>query len=148
LRPQARQAGVEIGCADVDPSERLWGDPDLLLQVLMNLGLNAIQAGQHRGPVRIGCRLGENGAGTLLVEDRGSGVAEADRARLFTPFFTTKLDGTGLGLTVSADLVERHGGKLWLEPRKSGGTRAGLDLPGQPAVQAVQTTTAPEAAHA
>lgn len=133
VRPEARQISVEVELGDVDESGEIYVDRQLLLQVLVNLLRNALQAGPHGGPIRVGYTpLGNPpGACRISVEDHGRGVPEEILGHLFTPFFTTKPDGTGLGLNVSAQLIEKHGGKLWLESRSSGGTRACIELPGR-----------------
>ncbi len=108
-------------------------DPDQLRQVLWNLLLNAAQALQPGGPggtISLRCGPdGERGA-RLEVEDDGPGVAEADRARLFTPFFTTKAGGTGLGLATVHRIVEAHGGSVEVEAAAPHGARFTVRLPG------------------
>ena len=77
------------------------------------------------------CEIERDGAvARVTISDRGEGVsAEAD-ARLFQPFFTTKNSGgMGLGLAISRDIVERHGGEIGLSPREGGGTVAWVSLP-------------------
>ena len=63
------------------------------------------------------------------VEDEGSGIPESAREQIGTPFFTTKPDGTGLGVALSRHFVARHGGSLQLRPRAETGTRARVVLP-------------------
>lgn len=140
-RPQARVAGVEIELEADDAT--FHADPDLLLQVLLNLLRNAIQAHPHHGPIRLRFAALAGGASRFIVEDSGCGIEAGNLQRLFTPFFTTKPDGTGIGLTVSANLIEKHGGHLWLAQRAEGGTRACIELEGQRGAP----TPAPQAAH-
>ncbi|XYH97151.1 ATP-binding protein [Sorangium sp. So ce1128] len=64
------------------------------------------------------------------VLDRGAGIPEGARERLFEPFFTTRRDGTGLGLAVCYGLVTAHGGAIRAEPRPGGGSQFVIDLPG------------------
>jgi signal transduction histidine kinase len=65
-----------------------------------------------------------------MIFDRGSGVSAEAGARLFQPFFTTKKSGgMGLGLAISRDIIERHGGEIGLSPREGGGTIAWVTLP-------------------
>jgi signal transduction histidine kinase len=107
------------------------GDAHALKQVLLNLLLNAAQAIDGRGG-HVWLRL-EEAAGRLQVEtaDDGPGVPPEIADRIFEPFFTTKPEGqgTGLGLFTSAEIVRRHGGRLWIEPRPGGGAVFGFDLP-------------------
>ena len=93
-------------------------------QVVFNLLRNAIEAVAGMGNrARLHLRLHrQGGAAVLEVSDNGSGVAPDLRPRLFTPFTTTRADGTGLGLALSQRLVERAGGEIALVEGTSGAT--------------------------
>jgi signal transduction histidine kinase len=69
----------------------------------------------------------------ITVDDTGPGIPEELRASIFDPFFTTKQRGTGLGLAVTRDIVEAHGGAIACEARAAGGTRFRITLPAPPA---------------
>lgn len=106
-------------------------DPVLLRHALFNLIQNAAQA-DPRGPVRVAldAAMCEGIAGwQLSVADRGPGIAPEVVARLFTPFFSTRPGGTGLGLSVAHHITVRHGGELWAEDNPGGGVRFVLWLP-------------------
>jgi two-component system sensor histidine kinase HydH len=104
VRAAAGDAQVEL---DVQPIT--WPlDRDRMRQVLANLIENAIAAGP---PVRISARV-ERDQLILAIADRGPGVPEADRERIFEPFFTGKTQGTGLGLAIARRIVEGHGGRI------------------------------------
>lgn len=119
--------------------ENVWGeqrldcDPSQIRQVVLNLLQNACQAAvAYQGEAaRVDLRLetADDGSLCLLVDDNGPGVPPADRAKLFTPFFTTKDHGTGLGLAVSHTLVNLHGGHLDVTDAPRGGARFRLILP-------------------
>lgn len=119
------------------PSEmEAWADPDRLQQVLLNLAKNAVEASPAGADVQLAWEA--RGAaisapclpGVLFrVEDRGSGLRPEQRARAFEPFYTTKGEGTGLGLSLSHAIVEQHGGRLLLEEGPGRGTVALLELP-------------------
>ncbi|HVO29524.1 MAG TPA: ATP-binding protein, partial [bacterium] len=103
-------------------------------QVLLNLLLNALDATPMGGTVRIAtARIDAPdefaGGARVLVEDSGSGLSAEAEARLFTPFFSTKSRGTGLGLAVSRSIVEEHRGKIDIRNRPEGGTRAQVLFP-------------------
>jgi len=103
--------------------------PDGLTQVLVNLLNNARQACPSGSTVTVSTRV-ENGAIHIDVDDEGPGIPKELSDRVFEPFFTTKSDGqgTGLGLSVSRQIVERFGGALTYEPRRSGGSRFTITL--------------------
>jgi signal transduction histidine kinase len=65
----------------------------------------------------------------LTVADRGPGVPDSARRRIFDPFFSTKSRGTGLGLAVSKQIIDEHNGRIRLLPRRGGGTRVVIELP-------------------
>ena len=112
----------------------LMVEPGPLGQVVLNLVLNATQAMRGMGTLRIvtrRCRLdGGNGA-ELAVTDNGPGIAPEILPRIFEPFFSTKGQtlGTGLGLSVSYGIVERHGGRIHVESRPGDGTTFRVVLP-------------------
>lgn len=108
----------------------LFVDPHMIEQVITNLLLNAIQATQQGGTITLRTKL----AGDMCeieVADTGSGIAPDVRPHIFDPFFTTKRtgEGTGLGLSVSLGIVERHGGQLSVESEEGQGTLFTITLP-------------------
>jgi len=112
------------------PEVTLTADPDQLEQLLINLVRNAADAASETGGgVRILWALDRPARQLeLCVEDDGPGLPQT--ANLFVPFFTTKLQGSGIGLVLSRQIAEAHGGSLSLENRPSGaGCRATLRLP-------------------
>ena len=115
LTAQARREGKRLlGALGAEP---LWieADPEQLKQVLLNLALNGLDAVARGGTVRV--RTGSNGAvAELYVDDDGHGIPAEIRSRIFEPFFSTKPPerGTGLGLSLCADLVRENGGEIQL----------------------------------
>ncbi len=97
-----------------DSAVSLRGDADRLRQVLLNLGLNAVQAMQGRGELNFVVSKLPDGGAELRVIDNGPGFSSQSRQSLFRPFYTTKASGTGLGLLVSRRIIEKHGGTLIL----------------------------------
>jgi two-component system NtrC family sensor kinase len=93
---------------------------------------NAREAMPQGGPIEV--RVAAEGMSVVIdVNDRGGGVPEEIRARVFTPFFSTKGEGTGLGLAITKHIVEAHGGTVTCEPREHGGTTFRIALPIAPA---------------
>ena len=108
-------------------------DKLLLKRVLANLVENGIHAGQEAGGaggVVVSWRAETDGV-TIAVDDRGKGVADSDRDKIFEPYVTTKATGTGLGLAISRKIAIEHGGELALAPGRAptGGARFVVTLP-------------------
>jgi nitrogen fixation/metabolism regulation signal transduction histidine kinase len=114
VRRAASLHGARVAVENA-PDVRLEVDPDQIEQVLINLIRNAVEAaGEEGGGVRVRWRTA-NGALQAEVEDDGPGLARTDN--LWVPFFTTKPGGTGIGLVLSREIVENHGGTISLENR-------------------------------
>ena len=132
LAPDAHRAGIGVGlCAANDPCG-IEADKVQVEQVFLNLVRNAIEAAgaavgspQDRDRWRAEARARREGGGIRY----GSRDPEGSRDSLFTPFFTTKPDGTGLGLSLSRTIVEAHGGRLTLECGRPGRTTFSMELP-------------------
>jgi signal transduction histidine kinase len=110
------------------PRIEIAADGDQLDQLLINLVRNATDASlETGGGVRVGWNTDSDFV-EVFVEDDGPGLSNT--ANLFVPFFTTKPGGSGIGLVLSRQIAEGHGGSLWLENRKDArGVRARLRLP-------------------
>jgi signal transduction histidine kinase len=131
LRPEVERQGVAIDTAGTEPWPLLRVDPEQIEQVLLNVLLNAIQASPRGATVRIR-RHEEAGQVIMDIVDEGPGIPEELRARVFQPFVTTKAKGTGLGLAVSARIVNSHGGSIDVRPDPAGGTCVSIRLPHAP----------------
>jgi PAS domain S-box-containing protein len=119
------QLELELG-----PVPVVMGRPAELNEVITNLVLNAIDAMPKGGTLRIRTRLGDHRHAMITVADTGMGMSEEVRKKVFDPFFTTKgEEGTGLGLSVSHSIVERHGGDLKVDSRAGEGTTFTITLP-------------------
>jgi nitrogen fixation/metabolism regulation signal transduction histidine kinase len=105
---------IRIETSVEPPSLELMADPDLVEQIIINIGANAIQAldGREDGLVEISGRMGERGAVVIEVADNGPGIADSAIGRVFTPFFTTKTGGTGIGLSLARQIMRLHGGDV------------------------------------
>ena len=146
-RLQARKLGVRVDVHYEERLPRVLCDRTLVEQVLLNLARNAMQAMDlpelservlHLRVARARA-VGESGDTPdkadvrrwveFSVADRGAGISEEVAARLFTPFFTTRPDGMGLGLSLCRTVVEQHGGALVFEPQRPRGTVFRFTLP-------------------
>src|SRR5437868_160659 len=120
--------------AEVDSDGgRVWADRVQLLQVFLNLTLNAFEAMSAMRPDarRLVIHAGSNGNGEIVVSvrDSGSGFPEGMVEQLFEPFFSTKAEGTGMGLAISRSIIEAHGGTLSGENCDNGGACFTVCLP-------------------
>ncbi len=109
----------------------VWGDPQLLERALRNVLANAIEAQRIAGcqaPVEARLVSGELGI-EVMIEDRGEGLSPEVAERLFDPFFTQREGGVGMGLALTRRIVLLHAGRIELENRAEGGTRATLWIP-------------------
>ena len=104
------------------------GDREQIRQVLLNLALNAAAAAGPTGSMTVSCHVDAH-AVTCVVSDSGPGFSDEDVANFGTPFYTTRDEGTGLGLATSLRIVEDHGGRLYPEPGPEGGGRVAMSLP-------------------
>ena len=127
MRSRSEFAGIVFETGSAKEPLVTLGSRIMLGQVVSNLVINAAEAQPGGGEVRTSSRR-EGGRVVVDVADRGPGVAEADRQRVFEPFFSTK-DSTGLGLSVCHSIVREHGGELVVLPRPGGRSR----LPHEPA---------------
>jgi two-component system, LuxR family, sensor kinase FixL len=103
-------------------------DPELLKIVTHNLLLNSAHAMEGRGAVAVLVSADARGC-SIIVADTGPGIPSEVREKLFTPFFTTKARGTGLGLSTAKRLIEAHGGTITIDCPPAGGTTVTLWLP-------------------
>jgi signal transduction histidine kinase len=126
---------VELETEIGDDLPRLMGNPRNLQQVFLNLFLNAIQAMPGGGTLRIRAEVDEEDDRLLRVDvtDTGRGIPEENLDRIFEPFFTTKEvgEGTGLGLTVTYGIIEKHGGRITATSEVDKGTTFSVFLPRQ-----------------
>jgi PAS domain S-box-containing protein len=113
----------------------LWvsGDHQLLKQAVLNLILNSIQAMPHGGELSITSQSVEQHAGRRVAEiriaDTGIGIAAKDLERVFAPYYTTKTDGTGLGMSIVYNILTAHQGTIAIESEPLQGTTCIIQLP-------------------
>ncbi|HTR52477.1 MAG TPA: HAMP domain-containing sensor histidine kinase [Kofleriaceae bacterium] len=140
LAGRADQAGVTVSVEGVATPAK--GDPRRLKEALINLVANALEATPHGGRVVLRVRASGDGAVVLAVEDTGRGIAPEHLDRLGTSFFTTRADGTGLGVVLAQSVIAQHGGTLAYKSTVGQGTSAVVTLPAaasvapEPAVRA------------
>jgi signal transduction histidine kinase len=135
LRPELERDGIRLQLA-VREDPPIRADAAQLQQVLVNLIRNARESmtGGGRLTLRCGTRVArreEDGTARAVIEvrDTGAGIPPEVQVRLFEPFFTTKSAGSGLGLSISAQIVEAHGGQIECETQLNVGTAFRMLLP-------------------
>ncbi len=111
-------------------------DPYQMEQVIINLLMNAIDAMSKNGKLEVATRLRmpaekaiPTATAVIFIKDDGVGISDKEMNHIFDPFFSTKENGTGLGLPISLGIIENHGGLLWIKSRKDKGTTAVIELP-------------------
>jgi signal transduction histidine kinase len=128
---ECRRQGIRLHVEPGAGTATVQGQRDGLMQVLLNLAVNGIQATERGGELRLASRVGElRGAPALelIVADTGSGVAREEQKRIFEPFYSTR-GTTGLGLFISRNIVREHGGTTALESEPGRGTTFRVALP-------------------
>jgi len=136
-RPKWRDAAHREGCTydvrtNLQPIPELFAEPSSLKEVLINLTYNALNAMRDGGTLEFATRMDGPEWVELLVTDTGVGMTPEVQMRIFDPFFTTKgVEGSGLGLSVSWTIIQRHGGTITVESAPGVGTRFCIRLPVQ-----------------
>ncbi|MBV8842377.1 MAG: PAS domain-containing protein, partial [Bryobacterales bacterium] len=129
---QAKKNGVTIQTRFADEVSPVLGDRVQLQQVLLNLVMNGMEAmsrvGDRKRQIVIVTRNIEAQV-QVTVEDWGSGLEPAMMSRVFEPFYTTKSDGMGMGLSISRSIIQNHGGRLWATANDGPGTSFHFTLP-------------------
>ncbi|HVU36577.1 MAG TPA: ATP-binding protein [Opitutaceae bacterium] len=128
LRPEATAHGIDVSLETAADLPAVLADPDQLAQALVNLVLNAMQAVERDGRVDVSVAA----AGPMVVitvQDSGPGIDEAHAGALFEPFYTTKEDGSGLGLWIVRQIAVAHGGNVRASNATGRGAVFTLTLP-------------------
>lgn len=153
LKDLAAGQSVEIVKRWPDELPQIYVDQDQMLQVLLNLCRNSLQAMEGGGELEFRAKCVERALPTrhrgrratdkapvpetgrpqkllrLEIRDNGRGIKDADLPRLFDPFFTTRSKGTGLGLSISQAIVREHGGEIYITSEEGKGTVAAIEIP-------------------
>lgn len=142
VHPEAKERGVVIETALDGTLPVVVVDPDQIQQVFLNIMINSIQAMPSGGTLTIGVSASGNTQGSpssgkagkppyivVTISDTGRGIDPADLDHVFDPFFTKKQKGSGLGLTISRNIIHDHGGKIVVESGIGKGTTFAIYLP-------------------
>jgi signal transduction histidine kinase len=130
LRGEAYEYAVSIRMDLAADPPKITADRVQLQQVLMNLMLNGIEAMKETGGVlTVKSERGDGGQVLISVSDTGVGLPATRADEIFNAFFTTKPQGSGMGLAISRSIVESHGGRLWATPHNGRGATFHFTLP-------------------
>ena len=124
LRGQIEEQALTVDVTVDPPDLTLTADPDLLDQVLVNLALNAVQAveAQEGGHITLRASVDRRSRPVLRVEDDGPGIPPDVQDKIFVPFFTTKDEGSGIGLSLARQIMRLHGGTISVRSTPGEGT--------------------------
>ncbi|MBF0609557.1 MAG: PAS domain S-box protein [Magnetococcales bacterium] len=130
---ETRRHGVAVRFRTDESTHPVVVDTIQIQQVIQNLMRNAIEAmlesDQELRVLDMSIACYDKDTVRLVIQDTGPGIDPRLVGELFCPFFTTKPDGMGLGLSISQSIIEHHGGRLWFENSKEGGAIFGIHLP-------------------
>ena len=131
VTPQIADQVVTLRTSVIPESMHLTADPRLLGQVLLNLTLNAIDATAEcdDGEVLLAAVIDQQGRRLIRISDNGHGIAAESLEKVFIPFYSTKKTGTGIGLSLSRQIMRRHGGDITLVSEPGAGATFTLRFP-------------------
>jgi signal transduction histidine kinase len=129
VEPDARRNGITCRADAPDRLPELHADPALVRQALLNLALNGCQAMADGGRLTMGARVEKDRRLALTVEDTGAGISADKLDRIFDLYYTTKPEGSGIGLSIVYRIVQLHGGEIEVQSTEGRGTAFRLMLP-------------------
>ncbi len=128
VEPDARRGGI-VCRAEVSNLPDLRADPALLRQALLNLALNGCQAMPNGGKLTMGAKTAKDRRVALTIEDTGVGIPAEQLDRIFDLYYTTKAEGSGIGLSIVYRIVQLHGGEIEVQSTEGHGTTFRMLLP-------------------
>jgi signal transduction histidine kinase len=129
VEPDARRSGITCRSDVPDGMPELRADPALLRQALLNLALNGCQSMPDGGRLTMGARVQKDRRVALIVEDTGAGISADKLDRIFDLYYTTKPQGSGIGLSIVYRIVQLHGGEIEVQSTEGRGAAFRLLLP-------------------
>jgi signal transduction histidine kinase len=129
ITPEAQRRRVTLReeCGSELPP--INADQGMLMQAVLNLAINALQAMPEGGSLRLSCRRASRRRVALVVEDTGVGIPPENLPRIFDLYFTTKEKGSGIGLSMVFRIVQLHDGEVEVQSIPGGGTKFTLFFP-------------------
>ena len=144
VRVELQQHSVDLQTQLNEHLPNVLGDKVQLQQVVLNLVMNAVEAMQSVQTRVLKVQTDQTNPGMVRVsiEDTGTGIDPSNIDRVFKPFFTTKANGMGMGLSICHSIIENHNGRIWVSPGVNGGSIFQFELPTMSAKDKVGTMTA------
>jgi signal transduction histidine kinase len=139
VRVDLRSAQVQLETQFDETIPSVEGNAIQLQQVILNLVMNAVEAMRGVQPRVLKIRTSQTASAmvNVWIEDSGTGISEADRARVFNPLFTTKPGGMGIGLAICQSIIADHGGRIWVSAAADRGAIFQFELPATGQTKAV-----------
>lgn len=131
IKQDAAMHDVDLKLSTDSSLPELSVDPDRLSQAILNISLNSLEAMPEGGTLAMNLSHTSELV-TIKVSDTGKGISKAEVTRIFEPYFTTKSQGTGLGLPIVLKIIEAHGGTIRVESQPDSGTAFVIELPVSP----------------
>jgi PAS domain S-box-containing protein len=128
IKPEAERAGIDLDLSIDDGLPRVALDDRLMKQAVINLVKNALAAMPGGGELRLSASKKEDEI-AISIADSGLGISEEDLPKIFEPYFTTKENGTGLGLTITFKIVREHDGEITVSSKPGQGSTFTIHLP-------------------
>lgn len=129
LEPELEKKKVIVRNGNLGDRRRIIeADPGLLHRAFLNIFMNAVQAMEDGGKITINIAE-EKENYRVEIQDTGVGIREENLKKIFSPFFTTREEGSGLGLSIVKNIIEGHKGKIWIESEAGVGTKVFVTLP-------------------
>lgn len=130
IHPEASSRGIRVVLSGQDEDVRVMIDPDRMMQALLNLTMNALEAmGEKGGILRLGYKAEKNLRVILEIQDTGKGISPEEISKIFEPGYSTKGGGLGLGLHIAREIVLLHRGEIRVESEEGKGTTFLISLP-------------------
>ncbi len=129
IRQETEKTDVTVSVSSSEERITVSSDRDGLKQVLLNIIRNAVEASPKGGPVTVDLHARSGRKAVITVKDQGSGIGDTDPEELFQPFKTTKVRGSGLGLSVCLQIVTRFGGRISLTNNTDVGANCTVEIP-------------------
>jgi two-component system sensor histidine kinase HydH len=132
IEDRAAEKNISVHTQCSVPVDEAWGDPDRINQILLNLYLNAIEAMESGGELKVGFASDGDGRQLIItVSDTGCGISPENLSQIFDPYFTTKSSGTGLGLAIAHNVLEAMGGSIKVKSKPGKGTTFRITIPNE-----------------